>query len=175
MNFSNTKLCSAFFKEKTVSNNRVSTEYSIEIFKLYSLISISSHSLTKWHQSRKIPCTASMHVYLKCTSVTVLTLRHLSNESRRGAWESLCFHDGCLLITCPSSERVGKRVAALPIYSLILSRRCWWKICREAEKGKFCVCFLDAELIYVLFHQSTFNSLLLSVMETKVSLHVHRI
>lgn len=61
VNFSNTKFCSAFFKEK----------YSVEIFKLYILISISSHSLTKWYQSRKIPCIASMHVYLRCASVSV--------------------------------------------------------------------------------------------------------
>jgi len=75
-------------------------------------------------------CIRRMHVHIRCTSVlwttlTVLTLRHLSNESRRGAWESLCFQDGCRLITCPSRERVGKRVAALPMYSLILSSRCW--------------------------------------------------
>lgn len=53
------------------------------------------------------------------------TLRHFNKEGRRGAWESLCFQDGCSLTTCPSSERMDKRVAALPTYSLILSKRCW--------------------------------------------------
>lgn len=56
---------------RRLSLTTVSTEYSVEIFKLYILISISSHSLTRWYQSRKIPCIASMHVYLRCASVSV--------------------------------------------------------------------------------------------------------
>ena len=53
------------------------------------------------------------------------TLRHFSREGKRGAWESLCFHDGCSLTTWPSSKRADNREAALPTYSFILSKRCW--------------------------------------------------
>lgn len=52
------------------------------------------------------------------------TLRHFSREGKSGAWESLCFQDGCRRTTCPSNERVDKRVAVLPMYSFILSKRC---------------------------------------------------
>lgn len=57
------------------------------------------------------------------------TLRHFSREGKRGAWESLCFHDGCSLTTWPSSKRADNREAALPTYSFILSKRCW--ICNK--------------------------------------------